>query len=84
MKLISPAFLEETSANIWCRERVLLSLFEDKDIFSIVMKIKNITFDEACELISKICYEKEAPEATESEKIIMQRVAKEFVDEWKK
>jgi hypothetical protein len=83
MKLISPNFLEKINDQ-WHREKVLLEMFKDEELISIVMIKKQVSFDQACEFVSQLCYGKAAPEASESEKRIMMRVAKEVIDDWKK
>ena len=83
MKLISPNFLKEINDE-WHRCKVLNELFKDEEVISIVMVKKKLTFDKACDWVAMLCNETEAPEASESEKVVMQRVAKEFLDEWKK
>jgi hypothetical protein len=49
------------------------------------MNKKQLKFDESCEWVATRTYigMMQAPEATESEKVIMNRVAKEFIDKIK-
>lgn len=82
MKLISPNFLQKINTENF-RETILTSLFIDEDIVSIVMKKNKMNFEQACEYISMLIYDKQAPEASESEKAIMKTAAKEFFEEWK-
>lgn len=82
MKLISPSFLKKVNEQ-WERDRVLHVLFNEEDTISIVMNKKKLSFDEACYWVAAVCYDSEAPEANDSEKEVMKRIAKEFVAEWR-
>lgn len=84
MKLVSPDFLQTINVGTWHREKVLCSLFEGEELVSIVMIKKKMKFDDACDYISQLCYAKEAPEATDAEKVIMHRVAEQFLEDWRK
>lgn len=85
MKLISPKFLQSINEQ-YNRDRILNSLFKDEEAIALVMEKKKLSFDKACDWAATVCFEnlKEAPEANEAEKIVMQRVAEEFINEWRK
>jgi len=85
MKLISHKFLQSINEE-YNRDRILNSLFKDEEAIALVIEKKKLSFEKACDWVATICFEnlKEAPEANEAEKVIMQRVAKELIDEWRK
>lgn len=77
MKLISPKFLQICEGK---KAKILKVLFEDEDIFKVVMSIRGLNFVDACEWIADEIFDMEIPEATEAEKKLMKLAAKEMMD----
>lgn len=80
MNLISPKFLQTCQGK---KSRILNCLFEDDDIFSVIMAQKGISFEEACEWIADEVFNIELPLASESEVQMMRLAAKEMVKQLK-
>lgn len=80
MKLVSPRFLQTCQSK---KAKILKYLFEDDDIFAVIMEQKKFTFLEACEWIADYVFETELPLANDSEIKMMQLAAKEMVKELK-
>lgn len=80
MHLISPKFLQTCQSK---KAKILKSLFQDEDIFSIIMRQKDISFEEACAWIAKDVFNTELPIASESEVQMMRLAAKEMVNQMK-
>ena len=65
------------------KAKILKALFEDDDIFSVVMAQKGISFEECCSWIAEDVFNIDLPEASESEIQIMRLAAKEMVQQMK-
>jgi len=76
MNLISPKFLQTCQMK---KAKILKCLFEDDDIFSVIMVQKEISFEEACAWIAEDVFDIDVPFATESEVQILRLAAKEMV-----
>ena len=81
MELISPKFLQTCQSK---RAKILKELFEEEDIFSVVMKKNDISFEEACQWIADEVFDIDLPIASESEVQMMKLAAKEMVAKIKK
>ncbi len=80
MTLVSPKFLQSCQVR---KSKILKALFEENDIFSLVMFQKGLTFTEACEWIANYVFDIELPEASEVEIQMMRIAAKEMNEEMK-
>lgn len=78
MTLVSPKFLQVCQMK---KAKILKSLFEDDDIFSIVMAQKGISFEDCCAWIAEDVFDIKLPEASESEMQIMRLAAKEMIQQ---
>jgi hypothetical protein len=82
MKLISVGFLQTANSPDY-RDEILKYFLKDREVVSIIMVQFGISFIEACEQIAKNSFNlPEAPEATDEEKVIIQKVSKEFLEKW--
>lgn len=81
MDLISPKFLQTCQNK---RAAVLKELFQDEDVFKVVMDKKKMSFTEACEWIATEVFCIDLPLASPSEVEIMKLAAKEMVTKLKK
>lgn len=63
------------------KAKILKALFEDDDIFSVVMAQKGISFEDCCAWIAEDVFDISLPEASESEIQIMRLAAKEMVQQ---
>ncbi len=75
MTLVSPKFLQMCQSR---KTKILKALFEDDDIFSIVMAQKGISFEECCDWIADDVFDIDLPEASKSEVQIIRLAAKEM------
>ena len=78
MTLISPKFLQMCQLK---KAKILKALFEDDDIFSIVMAQKEISFEECCNWIADEVFDIDLPQASQSEVQIIRLAAKEMTQQ---